>query len=161
MSNPEVYFDIAIGGRPAGRIVMTLNADICPRTCENFRYNQPFIVPPKGSLELTQYHYLLSTYSALCTGEKSTQARNLWFKNSTFHRVIPQFMLQGGDFTRGNGTGTSHFCRFTNYTCKPYLTACISTFSLPGGESIYDAKFPGKLLLLSYSSSLHFANLPT
>lgn len=55
----------------------------------------------------------------LCTGEKSTQAKNLWFKSSVFHRVIPQFMLQGGDFTRGNGTG---------------------------GESIYGSKFPGKNL---------------
>lgn len=39
MSNPVVFFDVAIGGRPAGRIEMTLRADITPRTAENFRYN--------------------------------------------------------------------------------------------------------------------------
>ncbi len=38
MSNPVVFFDIAIGGQPAGRIEMTLRADICPKTVENFRY---------------------------------------------------------------------------------------------------------------------------
>jgi hypothetical protein len=36
-NNPVVFFDVAIAGRPAGRIEMTLRADVVPRTAENFR----------------------------------------------------------------------------------------------------------------------------
>ena len=80
-SNPRVFFDINIGGAPAGRIVFELFADVTPRTAENFR--------------------------ALCTGEKGEgqSGKPLHFKGSGFHRIIQQFMCQGGDFTRGNGTG--------------------------------------------------------
>merc|ERR1711916_393035 len=76
MALPRVFFDITIGGNDAGRIVMELRSDVVPKTAENFR--------------------------CLCTGEKGG---NLHFKGTKFHRVIPQFMLQGGDFTKGNGTG--------------------------------------------------------
>uniref|UniRef100_A0A914C2C2 Peptidyl-prolyl cis-trans isomerase n=1 Tax=Acrobeloides nanus TaxID=290746 RepID=A0A914C2C2_9BILA len=81
MSNPRVFFDITINGKPSGRIVMELFADVVPKTAENFR--------------------------ALCTGERGAgkSGKPLHYKGSKFHRIIPNFMLQGGDFTRGNGTG--------------------------------------------------------
>lgn len=81
MSNPSVFFDVTIGGQAAGRITMELFADVCPKTAENFR--------------------------ALCTGEKGvgSSGKPLHYKGSSFHRVISDFMAQGGDFTAGNGTG--------------------------------------------------------
>lgn len=79
---PRVFLDVAIGRERVGRIVIELRKDVVPRTCENFR--------------------------ALCTGERGRSASSgavLSFKKSVFHRVIPEFMIQGGDFTRGDGTG--------------------------------------------------------
>ncbi len=81
MSNPQVFFDVTIGGQNAGRITMELFADQTPKTAENFR--------------------------CLCTGEKGVgkSGKPLHYKGSSFHRVITEFMAQGGDFTAGNGTG--------------------------------------------------------
>ncbi|EMS56633.1 Peptidyl-prolyl cis-trans isomerase [Triticum urartu] len=86
-----VFFDMTIGGAPAGRIVMELFAKDVPKTAENFR--------------------------ALCTGEKGVgkSGKPLHYKGTAFHYMIPGFMCQGGDITRGDGTG---------------------------GESIYGDKFP-------------------
>ena len=80
--NPRVYFDITLDGVAAGRVVMQLRKDVVPKTAENFR--------------------------ALCTGVKADGTKleeGFGYKNSTFHRVIPDFMCQGGDFTNHNGTG--------------------------------------------------------
>lgn len=98
---PKVFFDIAVGGEKVGRIEMTLAADVAPKTVDNFR--------------------------ALCTGEKGTgqSGKMLHYKGSVFHRIIPGFMCQGGDFTNGNGTG---------------------------GESIYGRKFPDENFKLDHTA---------
>ena len=100
MANPRVFFDMSVGGSSAGRIVIELFNDVVPQTAENFR--------------------------ALCTGEKGKgkSGKPLHYKGSSFHRVIPGFMCQGGDFTAGNGTG---------------------------GESIYGAKFADENFKLKHT----------
>ena len=82
--NPHVYVDISIGSVPCGRIVFELFIDLTPKTAENFR--------------------------GLCTGEYGnvglqSNTKKLHYLNSRFHRIIEDFMLQGGDITKGDGTG--------------------------------------------------------
>ncbi|MED6106778.1 hypothetical protein PIB30_007808 [Stylosanthes scabra] len=98
--DPHVFLDVSIGGDPVERIVIQLFAGVVPKTAENFR--------------------------ALCTGEKgigASTAKPLHYKGTSFHRIIKGFMAQGGDFSRGNGTG---------------------------GESIYGGKFADENFKLSH-----------
>lgn len=99
MANPKVFFDIEIGGEKTGRIVFELFKSVVPRTAENFR--------------------------VLCVGDQGVakSGQPLHFKGCTFHRIIKNFMCQGGDFTRHNGTG---------------------------GESIYGEKFPDENFKLKH-----------
>lgn len=100
MARPKVFFDVATKSTKLGRIVFELFEDVVPKTSQNFK--------------------------ALCTGEKGIGklGKPLHYKGSTFHRIIPQFMIQGGDFTHGTGIG---------------------------GESIYGEKFADENFKLTHS----------
>jgi len=96
----KCFFDVKIGDEAPARITIGLFGDDVPKTVANF--------------------------VSLCTGDKGMgqSGKPLHFKGSKFHRIIPNFMIQGGDFTRGDGTG---------------------------GESIYGAKFADENFKLKHT----------
>merc|ERR1719254_246328 len=96
----KVFFDVQIGDEAPARVTIGLFGDVVPKTVANF--------------------------VSLCTGDKGIgkSGKPLHFKGSKFHRIIPNFMIQGGDFTRGDGTG---------------------------GESIYGAKFADENFKLKHT----------
>jgi len=99
----KVYFDITIDGEKAGRIVFGMFGNTVPRTVNNF--------------------------AQLATGEAGTgnSGKPLHFKGSAFHRIIPGFMAQGGDFTLGDGRG---------------------------GESVYGNKFEDENFILKHTKPM-------
>ena len=86
MKNPVVFMDIEIDGVGIDRVTFELFKNIVPNTVENFR---SLCTGERGD--------------TLTTGIKASQL--LTYNGSGFHRVIPEFMIQGGDFTNYNGTG--------------------------------------------------------
>ncbi|RDB27608.1 Peptidyl-prolyl cis-trans isomerase [Hypsizygus marmoreus] len=89
----NVFFDININDKAAGRIVIKLYDDVVPKTARNFR-------------------------------ELATGQHGFGYEGCGFHRIIPGFMLQGGDFTKGTGSG---------------------------GKSIYGERFPDENFQLKHS----------
>ncbi len=76
------FLDIQLGPKKLGRVKIRLYNDDVPKTSENFRQ--------------------------FCTGEHvDGNGRPIGYKGSKFHRVIQGFMIQGGDFLKGNGTGST------------------------------------------------------
>ena len=74
--NPIVFMDITQNGKDVGKLKFELYGETVPKTAENFR--------------------------SLCAGDNK---QGYTYKGSGFHRIITDFMAQGGDFTNHNGTG--------------------------------------------------------
>ena len=122
----KVFFDIEVDGQPIletvekSRITMCLYGNDVPRTAENFR--------------------------KLATGEMGVgkKGKPLHYKGSIFHRVIPGFMLQGGDFTNGDGTGGESIYgekfedeNFTHLHTKKYLLSMANSGKDTNGSQFF------------------------
>ena len=116
----KTFFDIEIDGSPAGQIVMGLYGEVVPRTVENF--------------------------AVLCEGSAGDDAQGIpmWYQGSKFHRIIPDFMAQGGDFTAGDGTGGESIYgptfddeNFDLSFTKPYLLAMANAGPNTNGSQFF------------------------
>ena len=105
----KVYFDVEIEGESVGRITFGLFGDVVPKTAKNF--------------------------ATLCEGSAGTgnSGKPLHYKGSNFHRVIPGFIVQGGDIVSGDGRGgeSIYGANFDDENFdlghdKPYLLAMVN-----------------------------------
>ncbi|CAK0891924.1 unnamed protein product [Prorocentrum cordatum] len=132
--NARVFMDVQIGDAEPGHVEFVLFAKHYPKTAENFR--------------------------ALCTGEKGKgqSGKDLTFKGSVFHRIIPGFMCQGGDFTRGNGTGgeSIYGAKFDDEWASGYIGHSEAGLLSMANAGVYHACDPtGWRILLNSASHLN------
>ena len=116
----KCFFDIEIDGTPSGRITFGLFGDVVPKTVKNF--------------------------ASLCDGSAGVgnSGKPLHYKGSVFHRIIPNFMAQGGDFTSGDGRGgeSIYGAKFAdeNFTLKhekPYLLSMANAGPNTNGSQFF------------------------
>merc|ERR1711934_1346020 len=116
----KVFFDIEVDGKHEGRIVFGMFGDTVPKTTKNF--------------------------ATLADGSagKGNSGKDLHFKGSKFHRIIPGFMAQGGDFTNGNGTGGESIYgnkfndeNFDLQHTKPYLLSMANSGANTNGSQFF------------------------
>lgn len=100
----KVFFDFEVGGKQIGRVVLGLFGKTVPKTVENF-------------VQLSKCHL---------ADDAPKDGKLCGFKGSKFHRIIKDFMIQGGDFTNFDGTG---------------------------GKSIYGEKFPDENFKLKHNGA--------
>merc|ERR1711991_532953 len=118
-ANPWVFFDMSVGGKPIGRIVFHLRQDLVPMAAENFR--------------------------SLCTGwkGKGIKGKPLHYKNTIFHRIIPDRLLSGGDVVNNNGTDGESIYGPTfedeNFILRHVGPGCLSTCNR--GPDTNDSRF--------------------
>jgi cyclophilin family peptidyl-prolyl cis-trans isomerase len=110
----RTFFDITIGGEDHGRIVFELYDQEVPKTCENFRAlctGEKGMSTTKPDVPLHyKVRFLCLQLINLELGAWTLFAhlkfyRMVLVQGCAFHRIIKNFMCQGGDFTLGNGTG--------------------------------------------------------
>ena len=116
----KVFFDIEVAGESAGRVVFGMFGDTVPKTVKNF--------------------------ATLADGSAGVgnAGKPLHFKGSKFHRIIPGFMAQGGDFTAGNGTGGESIYgnkfadeNFTLLHTKPFLLSMANAGPNTNGSQFF------------------------
>lgn len=111
-NNPICFFDIQIANVDVGRISFELFADVAPKTVENFRQ--------------------------FCTGQYKEDGIPRGYKGSKFHRVVKDFMIQGGDFVNGDGTGITSIYNGLKFADENFLMKHDS----PGLLSMANANAP-------------------
>ena len=97
-SEPRAKLHFAIDGNHIGNIQVTLFNDTVPKTVNNF------LALGNGN------NFFLNSIEINFTKDFFVGKCGYGYKNSKFHRIIPGFMIQGGDFTNGDGTGGKSVC---------------------------------------------------
>ena len=93
----KVFLDLEMEGAPAGRVVIGLFGATAPKTVRNF------VALATHEVRRQNYNCNKDIRDNFC-GSPTLQ-KGYGYRGSTFHRIIPNFMMQGGDFTRGDGRG--------------------------------------------------------